>query len=249
MIYNLFKNGKHSATCKNSREFVDKANMIYNVYCQTNGIEMKEKLRSVKGAESFLKSQDYDIEKVKENEKKLDEDRDFPANQESTQVKSNNEFNPDRNGEVYFTKIKVKGVSVDLEYSVVKGDDVIKSTLPKDDEPKEEFARALQQLISDVVAIGECPKKWEKDLEVLGISLKYCNNWTLKGLTISVLRRLENSRSPMSFSTPFKVFEDTNDKNLAPYGCKEKVEKIIEEAHKYLKGERKNRQRKLGEVS
>lgn len=169
-----------------------------------------------------------------------------------TEFKKKEEYSQD--SRIFFNKIKVKGVDVDLSYSQVKGEDIISSTLKKSDDPLESFKEAIQALKPEVITLAELPEEWSKDIVVLGMTLKYGdlqNGNQLKGFTISATRYLETSNSPMNFATPYKEFpnieDEENELSEVLAAVQEKINVIIVEAEKYLNGQRAARQLKLGE--
>lgn len=77
---------------------------------------------------------------------------------------------------------------------------------------------------------------------VKGVSLSYSGDNDVMGATISCQKRLNSSNSPLMINTPHKFAEKHSEGMNAEFllsgGCVEALEALIEQAEKYLDGER-----------
>jgi len=147
-----------------------------------------------------------------------------------------------------FTKIKFKQDKVFLTYTQ-------KNSQGKDDAysveiseaPAPGFTKALENLAQDVLTICELPTDEDtlKTIKVLGVSISHTDTETegvVRGFTISALKDLKDSNSPLVLNTPHKPeapYSKSGDNSNCLYlETVERIDTLIEEAEKYLKGHR-----------
>lgn len=107
------------------------------------------------------------------------------------------------------------------------------------DEPLKTFRSAMQSLQDDVNTLLGWPDDDAGDISVRSISVKYIEGGRI-GLNIGGTKVIAGSRSPFNFVTPY-LEQATNKEDAVGMLSKKiafKVEKIIEEAVRYVKGER-----------
>lgn len=75
-------------------------------------------------------------------------------------------------------------------------------TLESNDEPATVLKRALQDLAPYVCRLCEFPAAWEDEITVRGVTIKP-EPGADPGLTITALRRLKHSDTPLVINTPF----------------------------------------------
>ena len=109
------------------------------------------------------------------------------------------------------------------------------------EKPRPEFLKSLAALAMDVIEICECDGHWnESDLEVRGASF----SWTegVMGATITALRKLRQSNAPLVVNTPHKPAQPYaaggDDSNCLSEECVERLTTLMDEARKYINGER-----------
>lgn len=148
-----------------------------------------------------------------------------------------------------FTKIKLKTGEkgeVELHYQNDKGEQGLdKFTFISKDEPLPSFELTMMKLRKHVLALLEMPKtdKEVKKVTVRSVSLSYAGDDDVMGAVISGIRSLEYSNGVQVLNTPYKpeeaVAENADDTNILPEECSALIYELIDEAQKYLDGERK----------
>ena len=76
---------------------------------------------------------------------------------------------------------------------------------------KQSFYDALTSLVPFVAEICEQSEKWAQSVEVRGVSFSYGGENEVMGATISALKTLEKSNSPLVINTPHKSSEPYNE--------------------------------------
>lgn len=76
---------------------------------------------------------------------------------------------------------------------------------------KQSFYDALESLVPFVAEICEQPQTWAQSVEVRGVSFSYGGENEVMGATISALKTLEKSNSPLVINTPHKSSEPYNE--------------------------------------
>lgn len=113
----------------------------------------------------------------------------------------------------------------------------------------------IQDLIPHVCEILEFPEEWQEQITVTGISFNYDyeNDGALRGMVVTMQRKIENLNCPLNINTPFIKFGDYID-NYSQFPPSEsvwsnpvaaKIYKIIDNAFKYMCGNTKTQQQKL----
>lgn len=137
-----------------------------------------------------------------------------------------------------FTKIKIKDQTTTLKWQVPrKGKDgeFNEGSATCRETPQPEFIAALQALVPDVPLMCDLPDSWYKDkLKILGVVLSHKDG--IIGATISSTVTLNNKRV-IALNTPHLSAEGKAGETL-PEGCTDRIEVLIDEAEKYLKGVR-----------
>lgn len=147
---------------------------------------------------------------------------------------------------IRFTKIKHRVCKkVFLEYQQRTKDGTWDDySMSCSDKPTPAFIDALKALIEHAVEACELPvedsdnHKWE----ITGVSFSYSGENDTMGVTISALRELFNSNSPLVLNTPHKIVEPyslgADDTQVMTDDCRDAVELLIAEAEAYLSGDR-----------
>ena len=137
-------------------------------------------------------------------------------------------------------KVKLEANKIRIEYLVP----VLTADNPDDDEhsllcahrARPSFYEALEALAPFVAEICEQPKEWAGTVEVKGISFSYGGENKIMGASISALKTLEKSNSPLKPSEPYSESGDTvmclsDDATAA-------LLRVQDEARAYLNGDR-----------
>lgn len=147
------------------------------------------------------------------------------------------------------TKVKLgKDSKVHIEYKVPRttesGEDFDQFTLDCVDKPLPALELAMLNLRKHVLDICEMPMD---DTEVMkvkvkGVSFSYSGDNDVMGATITASKTLARSNAPLMINTPHKFDQPHNENQgtemcLSDY-CISALEEVIEQAEKYLDGER-----------
>jgi len=143
--------------------------------------------------------------------------------------------------ELQINKVKYdrKAGQVTIEYEQV-GIDEVKITLKSNDEPLPELVDCFNNLIPYVETICQLPDGYCNDAEIRGVSLSWTNG--VMGVVVTCLVPLDNANSPMVINTPHVPAEQYSEGGESPVLSKNVVivvEELINEAEKYINGERK----------
>jgi len=105
-----------------------------------------------------------------------------------------------------------------------------------------EFVKALQSLNVDLLLIAEFPDKDLPKITITGLTVKYHGDDNVLSAIITGYRDLKNSDGPLIINTPSKHQDDNSGKqskkNLLLPGTYERVVAVTDEAKKYVKGSR-----------
>ena len=142
-----------------------------------------------------------------------------------------------------FRKIKLKDDKVILVYEKPGiGAEMDEYSVACSDKPLPSFNEAMKGLVCHVREMCELPDTYDKRIEVKGVSLSYAGKNETMGAVITAAMELHNSVNALNLNTPHKTVEfyayDGDDKQLLTTGCVDAIETLIEEAQKYLNGER-----------
>lgn len=122
------------------------------------------------------------------------------------------------------TKVKVKSTGVEIRYNKMAETWVMKS----EDFPHPDLADALKGLRRHVAAILLLPQEYADTLSVIGVTIS--RNDEGEKLTISATKELQGGEIA-TFNTP-------HSHALPSFECWQDVEKVLDEAQKYLDGKR-----------
>jgi hypothetical protein len=112
------------------------------------------------------------------------------------------------------------------------------------EEARPEFYAALKDMAQDVLEMCELPENYMDRITVRGVSFSYGGENDTLGATISAAMELKNSYPNLNINTPHKAAEmycpDTPDDEmqLLSGDCFERLEILLKECEKYVKGER-----------
>ncbi len=148
---------------------------------------------------------------------------------------------------IRFTKIKYDGSQVEIHYE--KGAEYAdKYTLKCSEPPRPELGKAFMDLGVEVINLCELPDDYLSRIIVRSVSLNYSGKNETMGATITAQMELYNSNCPLNINTPNKPVEpynadcDYDDKTYAKTclscECVDKLEELIEEAGRYVDGQR-----------
>jgi len=144
-----------------------------------------------------------------------------------------------------FTKIKkTKEDKIYLEYQEKNSHEEYDNFMMEcADAPLPDFGRSLNALAPDIGTLCELPKNSWPRITAKSVSLSYSGEKEVMGAVISGAMELLNSNSPLNLNTPFKASGSYNDGDPDPrqvmeYQTKVRIEKLCDEAKRYLRGER-----------
>jgi hypothetical protein len=138
-------------------------------------------------------------------------------------------------------KVKFDGQRVEILYEQEKDTGMDEFSLKCTDKPLEKFVKAMDALRSHVADLCELPKKWGDNLEIRGVSFSYAGDKEVMGAVISALKPLGKSSCPLVINTPHACEEPpspTAEANLLPGKAVAALRLVINEAKKYIAGER-----------
>lgn len=141
------------------------------------------------------------------------------------------------------TRVKYHNGITELSYQEQKESGMDEFTLRSGDEPLPAFRNVLMFLRVFVLRMLELPDTDEeiRKVTVRSVKFDYAENGTL-GAVISAVRELKLSRGLMVLNTPHR-FEEAGDETMLIEGkCIEHLNTLIEEAEKYINGERSQEQ-------
>jgi len=144
-------------------------------------------------------------------------------------------------GEIRFNKIKYDNKGrVCLVYDEIVSDDKVNEYSMKcTDAPRGEYKEALAALKIHVVDICEIPKNQAAKLEIRGVSLSWKDG--IMGTVITALKDLERSNAPLVLNTPHlpeESYSKDGEMSCLSLECVEDIRTLIEEARRYLEGDR-----------
>ena len=138
------------------------------------------------------------------------------------------------------TKVKYHGGNTEICYSVLKPNgDKDEYSLKSSDPPLPAFRNVLLYLRVFLLRMLEMPDTDEeiKKVTVRAVKFDYGEDGTM-GAVISGIRELQYSRGVMALSSPHRFEESTDEKQLLEGKCIEHLNILLEEAEKYVNGER-----------
>lgn len=155
--------------------------------------------------------------------------------------------------------LEVNKISYDRKKGIVKviydeldrESDTKEVTFTAYDKPLEGFVSALDALTQDVLTICQFSEDYGISMQIRSVSLSRTNG--ILGAVITCFKELDTSYAPLVINTPhlpYQPYSDGDDNApVLPSGCKERIEKLISEAEKYINGDRAEKQEKLKLVS
>lgn len=118
-------------------------------------------------------------------------------------------------------------------------EDIRRIELESRAEPRPEFHEAMGGMISPAMNMIQAPGAWMAVATISGVSVTHEEERGM-GAVVTILVPLECAPSPLVLNTPYLPSEDPNDSGGAtlPRALREAVERVIDEAMRYLRGER-----------
>ena len=142
-------------------------------------------------------------------------------------------------------KIKInKNGSVHINYKLMIKDDPNTGevwntlSLTSDERPASGFNQAFIGLMPHVTEICELPVEDEDNLRVNGARFTYSGDANVMGVQIFAEKILAESETSLMLKTPHKLEQSDNPKKQMSRDCVEALRTLIEEAFKYINGER-----------
>ncbi len=141
-------------------------------------------------------------------------------------------------------KIKLSDEKVKIEYEILAGDKIKEEySLTSIDKPLPSFSKAMQVLAQSVVEICELPDIDINHITVYGVSFSYGGEKQVMGAVITAQKKLKKTDAPLNLNTPHKTEdfygETGNASQLLDDLTVDKLYAVMEEAKKYIDGERK----------
>ena len=147
-------------------------------------------------------------------------------------------------------KINSKG-GVNVVYDIISDGDLQTVVFQSDDEPLQSFYDAMEALKTTVQRICEYTDKYMDTLRVSGLSIFVKKE--RRSVTIHAIKDLESAHRPLNIHTP--LLDEPNDESeegdpmtLIPDDVS-RIQHVIAEAEKYLKGKRAPKPEQLSLVS
>lgn len=111
------------------------------------------------------------------------------------------------------------------------------------EKPRPEFYKAMQDLAEFVCEICEFPSEDVEKIAVRGVSFSYAGEDDTMGAVITAQKELIYSNCPLNINTPHKPSDFYSEQEgdpdqLLSSDCVYALEELIEEAEKYIDGER-----------
>lgn len=145
------------------------------------------------------------------------------------------------NEAIRFTKVKYNKGEMTLRYEKTSSQGNSECyMLQSTDQPLQGLLDALQALTEYVPII--CEIETAAPIRILGVSFGYGGEPPVMGASISALLELESSHSPLTLNTPYKASDtycETGDDSVClGVECVTVLNRLCDEAEKYLQGER-----------
>ncbi len=145
-------------------------------------------------------------------------------------------------------KVKYKKGKVEIHYLYKREDKETELVLRSDEEPIEDFKRALEDLREFVVEICELGNVSLEKIDVTGVSFSWSGEEEAMGATIIAQRSLQYSNAPLNLVTPHKIENISG--NIDPLQemnpeMKDALEELIAQAKNYIDGDRRFKQLEL----
>lgn len=119
-------------------------------------------------------------------------------------------------------------------------EDIRRIELESRAEPRPEFHEAMGGLISPAMTMIEAPGAWLTAATISGVSITHEDEGGI-GAVVTILVPLECAPSPLVINTPYLTSVDNGSgapRLLLPPALQQAVERVIDEAERYLGGDR-----------
>jgi len=144
------------------------------------------------------------------------------------------------------TRFKInKAGKVRCEYEIARGEEEFDEYgFTSKDKPVPELENKFKEFgeyVDDICELNLEEHQMYR-LEVRGFSFSYAGDKEVMGCTITAIKKLSNSNSPLILNTPHKIAEFYSDhgseKQLMPDGMYDDLKELCELIQKYIDGER-----------
>jgi len=140
-------------------------------------------------------------------------------------------------------KVKWDGQEIEIKYEVTTAGGILEEYDFKcSDKPAPSFVKALEGLRPHIARICEMAPGWETDLDVRGVSITWGGEGgEIMGMVATALKPLAIAKCYLVINTPHAIEKAYNASAaclLLPSGCPAALRKLMEEAAKYINGER-----------
>jgi len=141
------------------------------------------------------------------------------------------------------TKVKILSEVVQIAWQTpYKDGGFNQASLESKNDPAEAFAKAVNDLKPFLISICEIEALDKKLIKATGITIKYKGENDIRNVIITGIKTYKNSNGCMTFNTSPKADrsegEPTAEENLLPEKCVAVIDRVIDEAKKFIKGER-----------
>ena len=119
-------------------------------------------------------------------------------------------------------------------------------TFKSEQAPHSDFLAALAALVQDVKEIIEAPAGWMKAVRVTGVAIKREKDGR-RGVTITALRDLAGSNTPLAINTPYlrEAAEEDADGNFLDEDTLGRIDDLCAAADAFIAGKREQRELEL----
>lgn len=139
-------------------------------------------------------------------------------------------------------KVKHDGALTHIEYEDEINGTIEEHVLKSYDKPLPEFIEALQSLAPAIELICELPEGYSNSITIRGVSFSHAGPHETMGASITGLKSLGTSNSPLVINTPHLPSEDYNGNEyntmLLPGSAVLNLHWLISEAERFVRGER-----------
>lgn len=148
-----------------------------------------------------------------------------------------------------FTKIRYAGGTVELVLTESPSkNDTDERTRRSTDQPRPEFVAALKALDRVVVHVCELPHEWTDQIEVFQLTIQRHPKTERRSFVISAKKPVETASGPFVIHTPRVAEADLDDDSHGlSEEATERVDELIAEAERFLRGEKAQQEMFNGE--
>ncbi len=151
--------------------------------------------------------------------------------------------------EIRIKKIKFKEGKIFVQFEKENKDSWDEFSLRSLDAPLESFKLVMEGLTEDVCRICEFSEECNySNIKVIGVSFSFTND--IMGATITALKTLESTSSPLVINTPHKPsnpYSGDDTSNCLSTTTVAKLEMLSLEAERYIAGNRAQMEMKLNQ--